>query len=107
MSQPATSLVPFPPPAEPAPAPASLHFEGFLDVRCPVVVVLGTGHASVRECLALAPGSVLRLAQVAGQDVELQVNGVTVASGEVVVLGDSTAIRLTEIAGSPRGESRP
>ena len=107
MSQPAASLVPFSASNEPAPASPSPEYQGLLDVRCPVAVVLGTGHASVRECLALTPGSVLRLAQTAGQDVELQVSGVAVARGEVVVLGDSTAIRLTEIAGGPRGEPRP
>jgi flagellar motor switch protein FliN/FliY len=96
----------FPTPSDAPAAAPNPSFDGLLEVRCPVTVLLGTGHASVRECLALAPGSVLRLAQTAGQDVELQVNGVVVARGEVVVLGESTAVRLTEIAGAPRPEPR-
>lgn len=106
MPQPAASLVPFPTSSEPTVAVPGPSFEGLLEVRCPVAVLLGTGRASVRECLALAPGTVLRLAQAAGQDVELHVNGVVVARGEVVVLGESTAIRLTEVAGASRVESR-
>ena len=68
------------------------------DVKCPVSVVLGTGSISVRRVLTLERRSVVRLHQSAGEDLHVIVNGVLVARGEVVVVEDSTAIRLTEIA---------
>jgi flagellar motor switch protein FliN len=81
-------------------------FRGFLSVRCRVSVVLGTGTLTVRECLALAPQSVLRLAEVAGEDLTLQVGPVPVARGEVVIVEDSTGLRLNEILGSHDAEAR-
>ena len=68
------------------------------DVSCPVSVVLGTGSISVRRVLSLDRQSIVRLSQSAGEDLQMVVNGVVVARGEVVVVEDSTAIRLTEIA---------
>jgi flagellar motor switch protein FliN/FliY len=68
-----------------------------LDVRCPVSVVLGTGTISVRQCLSLAPRNVLRLREQAGEDVQLLVGDVPVARGEVVIVAESTAVRLTEM----------
>jgi flagellar motor switch protein FliN/FliY len=68
-------------------------------------VVLGTGSISVRRVLTLERQHVLRLQQSAGEDLHMIVNGILVARGEVVVVEDSTAIRLTEIASqSPNGD---
>jgi flagellar motor switch protein FliN/FliY len=67
------------------------------DVKCPVSVVLGTGSISVRRVLSLDRQSIVRLVQSAGEDLQMVVNGVVVARGEIVVVEDSTAIRLTEI----------
>jgi flagellar motor switch protein FliN len=75
------------------------------DVICDVHVVLGTGTLSVRECLELRRHSVMRLVQTAGADLQVVVNGVLVAHGEVVIVDDSTAIRITEIAAPPSSES--
>jgi len=72
-----------------------------LDVVCRVDVVLGTGSISVRDCLKLRRMSVVRLAQVAGSDLEVRVHGVTAATGEVLIIDDSTAIRLTNITPPP------
>jgi flagellar motor switch protein FliN/FliY len=89
-------------------APATpLHagFEHLQDVRCPVTVILGTGQITVRRVLTLARQDVLRLHQSAGEDLQTLVNGIPVARGEVVVVEDRTAVRLTEIARrSPGGE---
>ena len=74
---------------------------GMLDVVCRVDVVLGTGSISVRDCLKLRRMSVVRLAQSAGADLEVRVHGVTAATGEVVIVDDSTAIRVTNIAAPP------
>ena len=77
---------------------------GMLDVVCHVDVVLGTGTISVRDCLKLQPRSVLRLEQSAGADLEIRIHGVTAARGEVVIVDDSTAVRITEIVPPPSGE---
>ena len=71
------------------------------DVLCRVEVVLGTGTISVRSCLSLKSGSVIGLQQVAGSDLLVMVNSVPVGLGEVVIVDDSTAIRLTEILPPP------
>lgn len=74
------------------------------DVTCEVSVVLGTGQMSVRECLYLKPQTIITLAQSAGSDLQMTVNGVAVAHGEIVVLDDSTALRLNGIAQPPSAE---
>ena len=81
-------------------------FARFLDVVCPVSVVLGTGSISVRECIALDRNSVVRLGQAAGEDLHVLAGGVPVARGEVVVVDDTAAVRLTEILKPPAGEGR-
>jgi flagellar motor switch protein FliN/FliY len=71
------------------------------DVVCNVDVVLGTGSITVRQCLALKDGSIIALEQSAGSDLQVVVNGIPIALGEVVIVEDSTAIRLTEILPPP------
>ena len=75
------------------------------DVTCHVDVWLGTATISVRECLHLKTHSIIKLQQSAGGDMQVAVNGVVVASGEVVIIDDSTAIRLTEIVPPPGAEA--
>jgi len=72
-------------------------FAALADVVCEVWVLLGTGMVTVRRCLALQRQSVLRLNQSAGEDLQVLVNGSLVARGEVVIVEDSTAIRITDI----------
>jgi flagellar motor switch protein FliN/FliY len=69
-----------------------------MDVVLPVAVRLGSGSISVGACLALKRHSVVRLDQSAGQDLDIVVNGETVARGEVAIVDDSTSIRFTDIA---------
>jgi flagellar motor switch protein FliN/FliY len=69
---------------------------GFSDVRLRVEVILGRGSMTLRTCLGLQRGSVVRLAQSAGQDLFVLVNDVPVARGEVVIIDDSVSLRLTE-----------
>jgi flagellar motor switch protein FliN len=84
--------------SEPAPATP---FDVVGDLRCPVTVVLGTASITVRQCLNLAPHMVLRLEQAAGEDLRIDVNGVTIAKGEVAIIDTTTAVRLTEFAPAP------
>ena len=69
----------------------------FHDVVCNVDIVLGTGSITVRDCLHLRKHTVIRLAQAAGSDLQVLVNGIPVAQGELVIVDDSTAIRITDI----------
>ncbi len=87
--------------------PVTGSFEAYRDVKCPVNVVLGTGTISVRQCLALERSSIIRLEQSAGDDLAVVVTGIRLARGEVVVVDDSTAIRLTEICRSGLKSSVP
>jgi flagellar motor switch protein FliN len=81
-------------------------FALFRDVTCPVEVVLGTGQFSLRRCLALERGSVVRLQQSAGEDLQVIVNGVRIAHAEVVIIDETVGARITYFAGAIRGEKR-
>jgi flagellar motor switch protein FliN len=74
-------------------------------VICQVDVLLGSGRISMRDCLQLRRQAVLPLDQPAGADLQVTVNGVPIALGEVVIAEEGTAIRITEIAPAPEGTS--
>ncbi len=63
--------------------------------------MLGTGSITVRQCLALDRNSLVELGQSAGEDLQLTVNGVLLARGEVVIIEDSAGLRITEVAEPP------
>ncbi len=73
-----------------------------LDVECGVDFIIGTGRLKVRDCLRLERQSIVRLDQSGGADLELRVHGVPLAVGEVVIMDDVTALRLTRIT-TPAG----
>jgi len=75
------------------------------DVSCRVDVVLGSATLTVRQCLTLGHDSIVRLAQSAGNDLQVVVNGVPVALGEVVIIENSTALRITDILAPPSHEA--
>ena len=77
--------------------PASL--ELLADVEMGVTAELGRTRMTVRNLLALTPGSVVELDRVAGSAVDLLVNGTLIARGEVVVIDDEFGVRITEILG--------
>ncbi len=62
-----------------------------------VTVELGRTRMSVRELLALTPGTVLELDRAAGSPADLLVNGRLIARGEVVVVDEDFGLRVTEI----------
>lgn len=66
-------------------------------VAMEVTVEIGRTRMSVRELLALHPGDVLELDRAAGSPADLLVNGRLIARGEVVVLDEDFALRVTEI----------
>lgn len=70
-----------------------------LDIKVNVAVQLGSCELPMREVLALEPGTILQLAQKANEPVSLHVNQKLVARGEVVLVGESFGIRVTEFVG--------
>ena len=83
---------------------AAMQYRGMLDVRCTVEVIVGTGSITVRDCLALQRNSVIRLQQVAGADLEVTVEGIPTAAGEIVIDDDTTSLRISEILPPPHAE---
>jgi flagellar motor switch protein FliN len=77
------------------------------DVVCRVEVVLGSGTVSVRDCLGLRRHSIVRLAQAAGSDLQVLVNGIPIAYGEVVIIDNHTSLRLTAILAPPSAGGAP
>lgn len=78
-----------------APAPANIDL--IMDVALEVTVELGRTKKSISEVLDFAPGTIIELDKVAGEPVEVFVNGKMVAKGEVVVIEESFGVRITEI----------
>ena len=68
-----------------------------LDIPVRVTVELGRTRKTVGEVLNLSPGSVVELDKLAGEPVDVLVNGKLVARGEVVVIDENFGIRVTEI----------
>lgn len=81
------------------------NLELLFDVTLPLVVELGRTRLSVREILDLGPGSIIELDKLAGEPVDLYVNDVLFARGEVVVIEENFGIRITEIV-SPEERMR-
>ncbi|MEL7608590.1 MAG: flagellar motor switch phosphatase FliY [Bacillota bacterium] len=72
-----------------------------LDVPLQVTVELGKTKKSIKEILGLHMGSVIVLDRLAGELVDILVNGKLLARGEVVVIDDNYGIRVTEIISAP------
>lgn len=98
--------------AAPAPAARGADFQAFgageppqvphnieliLDVPLGLTVELGRTEKAIRDILALGPGSVVELDRLAGESVDVMVNGKLIAKGEVVVVDENFGVRITEI----------
>lgn len=68
-----------------------------MDVPLEVTVELGRTTKSIAEILDFAPGTIIELDRIAGEPIDVLVNGKFVAKGEVVVIEESFGIRVTEI----------
>jgi flagellar motor switch protein FliN/FliY len=73
------------------------NFDLLLDVPLEVTVELGRTRLALRELLGLAAGSVVELGKLAGESLDVLVNGKLVARGECVVVNDKFGVRLTDI----------
>ncbi len=72
-------------------------FSMILDIPVSLTVELGRTRISIRDLLQLAHGSVVELDGLAGEPMEVLVNGTLIAQGEVVVVNERFGIRLTDI----------
>jgi flagellar motor switch protein FliN len=68
-----------------------------LDVAVTLALEVGRTKMSVRDLLQLAPGAVVELDRLAGEPLDVLVNGVRIARGEVVVVNEKFGIRLTDV----------
>lgn len=68
-----------------------------MDVPLEVTVELGRTSKSIKEILDFSPGTIIELDKLAGEPIDVLVNGKFVAKGEVVVIEESFGIRVTEI----------
>jgi flagellar motor switch protein FliN/FliY len=67
------------------------------DVKMNVTVELGKTNLPLKEVLQLGENSIIKLERLAGEPVDLLVNGRLIAKGEVVVIGNNFGIKVTQI----------
>lgn len=67
------------------------------DVPVELTVEIGRTRMTIGETLALGPGAIVSLNRLAGEPVDLLVNGTPIARGEVVVIDEEFGLRITEV----------
>ncbi len=82
------------------PVSAAVELQRLNDVGLELTVEVGRTRMTLGQALALGPGSVITLDRLADQPVDLLVNGMPVARGEVVVIDDVFGLRVTHIVPS-------
>ena len=70
------------------------------DVPVELAVEIGRTRMTIGQTLELRPGSVVSLNRLAGEPVDLLINGKPIARGEVVVIDEEFGLRVTEVIGS-------
>jgi flagellar motor switch protein FliN len=112
---PAPAPAPVPAPAAPAPLPANVrpaqlpeltgspsagpgyNIDLLLGVTLQVAVEIGRTTLPIRDVLALTPGSIIELDKLAGEKVDILINGRPIAQGEVVVVDENFGVRITDV----------
>lgn len=89
--------VEFEPIADGLDAKSATNLDLLLDVGLRVTVELGRTEKTIKEVLALGPGSVIELDKLAGEPVDILVNGRLIAKGEVVAVDENWGVRVTDI----------
>jgi len=110
-----TAATPAAPAAEPVPAPAAsqvfpqiqdpaappavsaVDIARVMDVPVQLTAEIGRTRITIKSLLQLSQGSVVELDGLAGQPLDVLINGYLIAQGEVVVVNDKYGIRLTDI----------
>jgi flagellar motor switch protein FliN/FliY len=84
-------------PSTPSAPPQEVNLDLILEVMVTLALEVGRVRMPVRELLRLTPGSIVELSRQANEPLDLLVNGVRVARGELVVVDDKFGVRLTEV----------
>jgi len=71
--------------------------DSILDIPVVISMEVGRSKISIRNLLQLNQGSVVELDRIAGEPLDVMVNGTLIAHGEVVVVNDKFGIRLTDV----------
>lgn len=74
-----------------------VNIDRLIDVDLNLSVELGRKNMKIREILDLGPGKIIELDKLAGEPVDLLVNGKLLAKGEVVVVDENFGVRITEL----------
>jgi flagellar motor switch protein FliN/FliY len=85
-----------------ASTPSGTDLSLVLDVPVELAVEIGRTTMTIRQTMALAPGSVVILDRMAGEPVDLLVNGKRIARGEVVAIDEEFGLRITEVTSPER-----
>lgn len=83
--------------SEPISAKERRKLDAILDIPVTITMEVGRSQISIRNLLQLNQGSVVELDRVAGEPLDVLVNGTLIAHGEVVVVNDKFGIRLTDV----------
>ena len=84
-------------PNAPSGAPGEMNLNLILDVMVTLSLEVGQVQMPVRDLLQLAPGAIVELNRLATEPLDVLVNGVRIARGELVVVDEKFGIRLTEV----------
>ena len=76
---------------------ASHNMDVIMDVMLHVIVEVGKARMTIQDLLQLGQGSVIELEKLAGEALDIYVNGKHVAKGEAVIVNEKFGVRLTEI----------
>lgn len=79
------------------PADDEANLDVIMDIPVTISMEIGRTHISIRNLLQLNQGSVVELDRLAGEPMDVLVNGTLVAHGEVVVVNEKFGIRLTDV----------
>jgi flagellar motor switch protein FliN/FliY len=71
-----------------------------LSVPLQITVEIGRTSRKIKEILDFSPGSIVELSKQAGSQVDVFVNGQAIAKGDIVVVDDYYAVRITEVSSS-------
>jgi flagellar motor switch protein FliN/FliY len=85
--------------AEPGSSGVAAGLDVVMDIPVQVTVELGRTRLPIRTLAHLAQGSVVELDRLAGEPLDVLVNGCLIAQGEVVVVNEKLGIRLTDVVG--------
>jgi flagellar motor switch protein FliN len=86
-----------------APASSDADLARLHNVPLELAVEIGRTRMTIGDTLGLGPGSIITLNRMAGEPVDLLVNGRPIARGEVVVIDEEFGLRVTEVLGSVTG----